>query len=633
VLSTGIEDSSEVGRAVVTAADDTAGRLALSAAGSQAAARTITVGPGGEFATLNEAITEATRWYGQYVFAADRISQPWVEIQQLSGFVMAEQVFAVSKDLSFITLTSVDPEVTISRQALTAAYGGSAELWREGEFPAFCAIYGGALPVIKTLYSMDATGDGIGTTGVSLHFGSRAVVFKNCGVKNAGWRGLYVDSSYIAARMSVWDGSGHVGSDIGTSEGGCGIRIANGYGTLREVKARYCSTGMILAGSNVNFAYANCTYAGHFPDGTPNPAAYGFGARLEGARGAASGINVSNARVTGLNVSDGADITASYSGLGVTAENCGGTPVNVEEGSTLVAFDSVISNTAGSYAVRVVGGSRVNLDGSTITSSKGPCIQVFDSDVSAFGATLTATADYAVRLGNGARLQSREAVMTGTPSAVLASDGSIHQQGTHTVITSGTVTGQRFDAIMDMNGNRTLSIDSTANAANHIRFTNAASGSTPIITPGSTAGDATVSLNIQSRGPGGLIFLRDGGAKSVASFQGVTNAVNRWAFVNSVTGNPVRVVASGDPDASMNLETPGTGTVRANGTQVEVKGHKHVAADVTGARSWAAVPASSTAAGTAGQEAYDANWRYVCVTTGAAGTALWKRTGYDIAPW
>jgi hypothetical protein len=297
----------------------------------------------------------------------------------------------------------------------------------------------------------------------------------------------------------------------------------------------------------------------------------------------------------------------------------------------VVAFDSVISNTAGSYAVRVVGGSRVNLDGSTITSSKGPCIQVFDSDVSAFGATLTATADYAVRLGNGARLQSRDAVMTGAPSAVLASDGSIHQQGSHTVITSGTLTGQRFASIDDLNGNRALSIDSTANAANHVRITNAASPGTPTILPASAV-DTNIGLNIQSRGTG-VVFLRDGATKSVASFQGVTNAVNRWAFVNSATGAPVRVVASGDPDASMNFETPGTGTVRANGTQVEVKGHKHVAADVTGARSWAAVPASSTAAGTAGQEAYDANWRYVCVTTGAAGAALWKRTGYDIVSW
>jgi hypothetical protein len=60
--------------------------------------------------------------------------------------------------------------------------------------------------------------------------------------------------------------------------------------------------------------------------------------------------------------------------------------------------------------------------------------------------------------------------------------------------------------------------------------------------------------------------------------------------------------------------------VRANAAQVEVKGHTHTAADVVGARSWAAVPANATATGTAGQEAYDANFHYICVATN-----VWRR--------
>jgi hypothetical protein len=68
------------------------------------------------------------------------------------------------------------------------------------------------------------------------------------------------------------------------------------------------------------------------------------------------------------------------------------------------------------------------------------------------------------------------------------------------------------------------------------------------------------------------------------------------------------------------------GKIAVENAEVSLTGHKHVAADVTGARSWAAVPASATAAGTAGQEAYDAGFHYVCITTGAAGAAAWKRT-------
>jgi len=61
--------------------------------------------------------------------------------------------------------------------------------------------------------------------------------------------------------------------------------------------------------------------------------------------------------------------------------------------------------------------------------------------------------------------------------------------------------------------------------------------------------------------------------------------------------------------------------VQINGTQVEVKGHTHTVAQVTGARSWAAVPAKADSPGTAGQEAYDAGFHYVCVATN-----VWKRT-------
>jgi hypothetical protein len=117
--------------------------------------------------------------------------------------------------------------------------------------------------------------------------------------------------------------------------------------------------------------------------------------------------------------------------------------------------------------------------------------------------------------------------------------------------------------------------------------------------------------------------------------QVLTNTLTGPAFVHSGTAgvSPSLSASSVDAVANLNLIPKGTGVVQTKGVEVEVKGHKHVAADVTGARSWAAVPDSSTAAGTAGQEAYDATWRYVCVTTGAAGAALWKRTGYDIVPW
>ena len=46
---------------------------------------------------------------------------------------------------------------------------------------------------------------------------------------------------------------------------------------------------------------------------------------------------------------------------------------------------------------------------------------------------------------------------------------------------------------------------------------------------------------------------------------------------------------------------------------------------------WVTAPGSKTAAGTAGQIAYDDDYYYVCVLTGIAGSAKWKRT--PLANW
>jgi hypothetical protein len=131
-------------------------------------------------------------------------------------------------------------------------------------------------------------------------------------------------------------------------------------------------------------------------------------------------------------------------------------------------------------------------------------------------------------------------------------------------------------------------------------------------------------VRVLSTGTGWTVLTPDSVSPAIAS-------PVVWPSLPGLT--PTVAADSANAAENLNLTGKGAGVVQINGVQAEVKGHTHTVAQVTGARSWAAVPASSTAAGTAGQEAYDANWRYVCVTTGAAGAALWKRTGYDITPW
>jgi hypothetical protein len=137
---------------------------------------TVTVGSGGDYSTINDALAALSAYYPLYVSGGFT-----AEISLLSGFVMAEQVIVSGIDLSWITITSVDAEVMITRSALTT------DLY--GRYPVF-GVSRGRLPVIGALFSMDTSGEVTHRDGVFLADGSVAVISTGCGVKNAGATGL-----------------------------------------------------------------------------------------------------------------------------------------------------------------------------------------------------------------------------------------------------------------------------------------------------------------------------------------------------------------------------------------------------------------------------------------------------------
>lgn len=142
---------------------------------------TVTVGSGGDFATINAALAYATKKYPVYVSATVR---PRVTINLLTGFVMAEQVIVDGQDLSWITISSVGAEVTITRSALTTANAA-------GRFPAFTAQNGGFTPIINVLFNMDASGTSTNRDGLMAFNNSRAIILSDKGFKNVGGVGIY----------------------------------------------------------------------------------------------------------------------------------------------------------------------------------------------------------------------------------------------------------------------------------------------------------------------------------------------------------------------------------------------------------------------------------------------------------
>ncbi len=95
-----------------------------------------------------------------------------------------------------------------------------------------------------------------------------------------------------------------------------------------------------------------------------------------------------------------------------------------------------------------------------------------------------------------------------------------------------------------------------------------------------------------------------------------------WPLLPGAT--PTITVDSPDVDENLNLTGKGAGVVQANGVQVEVKGHTHTVAQVTGAAQWITTPpASATAPGTAGQLCHSGGFLYICVAT---NTWVWSKT-------
>lgn len=137
---------------------------------------TVTVGSGGDYETINDALAALSAYYPLYVSGGFT-----AEISLLTGFEMAEQVLVSGIDLSWITITAVDASTTITRSALTVSFGGT--------YPAF-GVIGGRLPIIGALFSMDTSGTATDRNFITARDGSFVKVSASCGCQYAGENGI-----------------------------------------------------------------------------------------------------------------------------------------------------------------------------------------------------------------------------------------------------------------------------------------------------------------------------------------------------------------------------------------------------------------------------------------------------------
>lgn len=224
---------------------------------------TVTVGSGGDYATINQALAYLSQFYPLYVKTGFTAT-----IQLLAGFVMEEQILVRGIDLSWIWITGVDAETIIDNTALTTGFDLSS-------YPAFGCSYGGKLPIINQLFRFDTTGVGGGKHGiVCIHNGSSVRVMDNKGVKDAGAVGLYIGyganglaayadfsgATYNGLEVDRGSSVAAVGADF-SGAGNHGAFIASG--SVADLGGVNCSDAVVhgIYGLRAGFIDANSAIA------------------------------------------------------------------------------------------------------------------------------------------------------------------------------------------------------------------------------------------------------------------------------------------------------------------------------------------------------------------------------------
>lgn len=162
----------------------------------------VTVGPGGHYDNINDALFYLAFKYPRFKQQAYPYTVSSAEILLLSGFVMNEQVIVQRTNLGFITISSEDAEVTINRSSLTTPLN-TFEF--PNEYPAFGGDENAVLPVINVLFNMNKTGLSDRRHGIFVSKNSSAHIRNGKGFKNCGGYGIYAEGlSQVNAEQGIF---------------------------------------------------------------------------------------------------------------------------------------------------------------------------------------------------------------------------------------------------------------------------------------------------------------------------------------------------------------------------------------------------------------------------------------------
>lgn len=176
----------------------------------------VTVGAGGDFATINEAIAYLSTIYPPY-----KPSGINYEVKILDGTIINEQIWVERVDLSYITITSDNADNTV--QVDVTGWTGVTHDTR-GNRPFFSAEYGARLPCIKCLFSAIVPAGGWTSDNQAVGYfcnrGSTGVIAGSVGANevlaNVGFENFYDNiiannNSEIVLREAIARNAGRYG--------------------------------------------------------------------------------------------------------------------------------------------------------------------------------------------------------------------------------------------------------------------------------------------------------------------------------------------------------------------------------------------------------------------------------------
>lgn len=365
---------------------------------------TVTVGTGGDYATVNEAIAALSQKKLKYSNTGFNAT-----INLLTGFVMVEQIFVKNIDLGFITITSADAEVIVNATGFVnnvneLGYGATGLTLTTG---AVITGYGNAvLPVIDVLFNLNNSGTLGRTFGLVLIYGATGRIARDKGFING-----------IAGGVAIYEGSRLYATDT---------IIRNNAGNNI---ACYRGSYILVRGSDISGSGGYGVYLDNLCQ--MDAAMANFSNSADAAIWASAGtvVSANSANLSGSRIGVTADSSSVVDVHGSNIDNCTQTGVSCS-GSLVDVRNSSILNSGG-VAVSCTMGGTINADTVDCTGAISYCLSA------TYGGTINArnakaqkvlgTNGLDIRILSGAIINANGATggITGTTANKLSGAGIV----------------------------------------------------------------------------------------------------------------------------------------------------------------------------------------------------------------